>query len=74
MTLNQNNKKHLIYISYDAFSEDNWEMASRLPNLSILLKNGAYSTKLKSVYPPAKLHDCVDGDDSNRVFLDNTII
>ena len=51
MTLNQNNKKHLIYISYDAFSEDNWEMASRLPNLSILLKNGAYSTKLKSVYP-----------------------
>lgn len=30
--------------------------------------------KLKSVYPPAKLHDCVDGDDSNRVFLDNTII
>lgn len=30
--------------------------------------------QLKSVYPDAKLHDCVDGDDSNRVFLDNTII
>ena len=30
--------------------------------------------QLKSVYPEARLHDCVDGDDSNRVFLDNTII
>jgi len=29
---------------------------------------------LKSVYPAARLHDCVDGNDSNRVFLDNTII
>jgi len=43
--------KHLVVISYDAFSEDNWEMASRLPNLSKLIKNGAYSTNLKSVYP-----------------------
>lgn len=42
---------YLIVISYDAFSEDNWEMASRLPNLSQLIKNGAYSTALKSVYP-----------------------
>jgi len=30
--------------------------------------------QLKSVYPAAKLHDCSDGDDSNRVFLNNTII
>jgi hypothetical protein len=30
--------------------------------------------QLKNVYPEARLHDCVDGDDSNRVFLDNTII
>lgn len=30
--------------------------------------------QLKSVYPEARLHDCVDGDDSNRVFLDHTII
>jgi hypothetical protein len=30
--------------------------------------------QLKSVYPEARLHDCIDGDDSNRVFLDNTII
>jgi len=29
---------------------------------------------LKSVYPEARLHDCVDGDDSNRVFLNRTII
>lgn len=29
---------------------------------------------LKSVYPPATLHDCVDGNDENRVFLDQTII
>lgn len=43
--------KHLIVISYDAFSEDQWEMASRLPNLSKLIKSGAYSNQLKSVYP-----------------------
>jgi predicted AlkP superfamily pyrophosphatase or phosphodiesterase len=43
--------KHLVVISYDAFSEDNWEKARKLPNLSKLIKNGAYSTKLKSVYP-----------------------
>ncbi len=43
--------KHLIVISYDAFSEDNWEKASRLPNLSRLIENGVFSTKLKSVYP-----------------------
>lgn len=30
--------------------------------------------QLKSVYPEARLHDCIDGDDSNRVFLDHTII
>ena len=41
----------MIVISYDAFSEDNWEKASRLPNLSRLIENGASSTKLKSVYP-----------------------
>jgi hypothetical protein len=30
--------------------------------------------KLKNVYPPATLHDCVDGNDENRTFLDQTII
>lgn len=43
--------KHLIVISYDAFSEDQWEVASRLPNLSKLIKSGAHSNQLKSVYP-----------------------
>jgi hypothetical protein len=29
---------------------------------------------LKSVYPQATLHDCIDGDDENRVRLNSTII
>jgi len=43
--------KHVIVISYDAFSEENWERSKTLPNLAQLIKTGAYSTKLKSVYP-----------------------
>ena len=43
--------KHLIVISYDAFSEDNWDRAIKQPNLARLLQDGSYSTKLKSVYP-----------------------
>ena len=30
--------------------------------------------ELKNVYPPASLHDCVDGNDENRVYLNQTII
>jgi hypothetical protein len=30
--------------------------------------------RLKSVYPRATLHDCVDGDDENRIYLNRTII
>ncbi len=30
--------------------------------------------RLKSVYPPANLHDCGDGNDENRVYLDRTVI
>jgi uncharacterized protein YegP (UPF0339 family) len=30
--------------------------------------------KLKNVYPVAKLHDCVDGNDDNRVLLGQTVI
>jgi hypothetical protein len=30
--------------------------------------------KLKSVYPKAYLHDCVDGNDENRVYLNQTIV
>lgn len=51
MKMGTTKSKHLIVISYDAFSEDNWEKASRLPNLSKLIKNGAYSKNLKSIYP-----------------------
>lgn len=29
---------------------------------------------LKSVYPPAFLHDCVDGNDENRVYMNQTIV
>ncbi|THU40589.1 hypothetical protein FAM09_00290 [Niastella caeni] len=29
---------------------------------------------LKNIYPKASLHDCADGDDENRVFLNQTII
>lgn len=43
--------KHLIVVSYDAFSEDNWEAAKCLPNMSKLIASGAYSNKLRSVYP-----------------------
>ncbi len=43
--------KHLIVISYDAFSVDQWERARNLPNLSKLINNGAYTTNLTSVYP-----------------------
>ncbi|GAB2765077.1 hypothetical protein GCM10027275_02940 [Rhabdobacter roseus] len=30
--------------------------------------------KLKSIYPPATLHDCIDGDDDQPVRLDGTVI
>ncbi|MFT3983874.1 MAG: alkaline phosphatase family protein [Lachnospiraceae bacterium] len=43
--------KHLIVVSYDAFSEDHWERAAGLPNLSSLIRGGAYTHELKSVYP-----------------------
>jgi hypothetical protein len=28
--------------------------------------------ELKSIYPPPVLHDCIDGNDENRVFLNQT--
>lgn len=44
-------KKNVILISYDAFSEDNWEFAKKQSNLKKLIENGAYTNKLKSIYP-----------------------
>ncbi len=43
--------KHVIIISLDALSEDNWIKVKDLPNLSRFIKEGSYSTALKSVYP-----------------------
>jgi len=43
--------KHLIVISIDAFSEDHWEEAKKLPNLSYLINNGSSTAELKSVFP-----------------------
>lgn len=43
--------QHVIVISYDAFSKDNWAAASAQPNMSKLIEKGAYTTKVKTVYP-----------------------
>ncbi len=66
----------------DAF-EDVWcawlgELAKDAPDKAVLaglLEDLlAVFNALKSVYPPASLHDCVDGNDENRVFLNQSII
>lgn len=44
-------KNHVIVISYDAFSIDNWEEAKKLPHLAQLIEAGSSSNLLKSVYP-----------------------
>ncbi len=41
----------MIVISYDAFSEDNWERAKALPNLKKIIEAGSYTNQLLSVYP-----------------------
>jgi len=57
MKLKQNNhinhkqQQYVIVISYDAFSEDNWELASKQPHLAKLIERGSYTTGIKSVYP-----------------------
>ena len=60
-----------------------WLLALARPAASVAARN-ALSDKLrdlliifesmKSVYPEARLHDCVDGDDTNRVYLNQTIV
>ena len=43
--------KYCVVISYDAFSKDNWALASSQPNLSKLLAKGVATTNLKTVFP-----------------------
>lgn len=54
------------------------ELAKPLPDKIVLhnelTKLIAIFKNLKSVYPQATLHDCVDGDDENRVRLNSTIL
>ena len=47
---------------------DQLVLHNKLVELINIFKN------LKSVYPQATLHDCLDGDDENRVRLNSTII
>ncbi len=43
--------KHLIVVSYDAFSEDHWEQAKALPNLAKLVAGGLSTNHVRTVYP-----------------------
>lgn len=44
-------EQHVIVISYDAFSKDNWEAACAQPNMRKLLERGAYTTEVQTVHP-----------------------
>lgn len=46
-----NKKVNLIVISYDSFSQLDFEKAKHYPNLARLIDNGIYSRQLSSVYP-----------------------
>lgn len=46
-----NKQAHVIVISYDSFSQLDFEKAKHYPNLAKLIENGIYSTQLSSVYP-----------------------
>ena len=46
-----NNNNHVIVISYDAFSIDNWNLAIKQPNLAKLIAKGSSSNQVLSVYP-----------------------
>lgn len=62
-------EKWCAYLAELAKAEPNATTLSAL--LSVLLDE---FNDLKSVYPPASLHDCADGNDENRVFLNQSII
>lgn len=60
----------------DVFCPWLMELAKPAPDPAILHQRLAdllaVFTMLKSVYPKSTLHDCVDGDDDNRIFLNQT--
>lgn len=43
--------RHLVVISIDAMAETEWQQISTLPNMSSLIKKGASTKSLNSVYP-----------------------
>ncbi|MBS1630594.1 MAG: hypothetical protein JST27_11100 [Bacteroidetes bacterium] len=62
-------KAWCAYLGVLAEPEPNADLLSkRLGELLIIFND------LKSIYPPASLHDCADGNDENRVFLNQSII
>ncbi|RXK87842.1 hypothetical protein EST62_05745 [Chlorobaculum sp. 24CR] len=48
--------------------------APRVHESLLLLEVVTMHARLTSIYPPATLHDCVDGNDVNPVRLDSTIL
>ncbi len=47
---------------------------TELERYEALVRMVAIMGKLKSIYPPASLHDCIEGNDEHRVYLNQTII
>lgn len=67
--LNEFEEAFCAWLSVLAEQEpDAIDLHNKLDALIKIFKN------LKSVYPKATLHDCIDGNDNNRTFLDQTII
>ena len=46
-----NSSNNLIIISLDALRADDIEIMKKLPNFSMLIQNGAYAKKVKTIYP-----------------------
>ena len=46
-----NSSNNLIIISLDALRADDIELMKKLPNFSILIQNGAYAKRVKTIYP-----------------------
>jgi hypothetical protein len=62
-------KAYCAWLTELAKEETNQLLLTKTLNeLLIIFEN------LKSVYPPASLHDCEDGNDENRVYLNQSII